>query len=485
MRKSTAGTVLLLLLRLCLLVWPCGGASKLLRSAKAPPIFQPLGETTYGHAGPAMRTKYIDQQAPGWKCLACEDVAETWRQTFRCAGNLDTESSTVSQDIWDYRGCHSLGMCSSLAVFGTSQVVNCEQVRKAMTVGSKTRYYYEKAGLIMGLSHFGNTGTLMSIPPDPKSDGPEKNAEQVMEEKFKACSEFCSSDALDCLSALSTPECRSDLRCETLVKSKDICAPSCISCVWAIEGLPRFAELCKLGIFETETKFGNGNEPMKLGDPNSGRNTLKVGSDVLPEASGSKSGSEARFKPKEGLGSAPLETDGPLFALPRVMGWDGEEKPPISFVKIKEVCYDMWDELGRDTTARYMVQYVDNLGPVGEWNAHTVCQCLHKCPYNEFQALDLLPACSAATNIQSAESVLKESLFPDNPYGWKTNRIYGTPPGGNLPKESKMVQTFNQGYKGFKPEDNDIPVPSNYAGGESREDPFKVGEEKMDELDRT
>ena len=56
-----------------------------------------------------------------------------------------------------------------------------------------------------------------------------------------------------------------------------------------------------------------------------------------------------------------------------------------------------------------MISYLDRLGE-HPWNANTVCKCLGKCPYNSFEALDLMTAC---TYEDSADRVA--SLFPDLP----------------------------------------------------------------------
>lgn len=403
---------------------------------------------------------------------------QTWRDTYRCAGNADAEKVLTARDSWDYGGCHAVGMCSSLKAFGPTQVSNCEEIEKSMTTGSKAKYYYEKAG------------TALAILSSDKDDKYDAQALQFAEKKFEVCSEFCNPDARDCLAVLTAGDCRLDARCPKLRESPGVCEPGCVSCFWLIEGLPQFEEICKMGIFEAETSYP-GSGQMRKYFPEEQRGTLKIGSQVVPKPPTAEA--EAAFKPRVGLGSQPLEIDGPLFALPTQMGQDpdSKEKSPIDFAQIKSVCYDMWKEFERDVQARYMMQYVDNLGSLGEWNAHTVCQCLKKCPYDEFQALDLLPACSDLVNTHASEDILKESLFPDNVMTFKPDRVYGDPPGGRLAKESHMLSTFNyvkgdpSEYKGFRPSDKDLASVSKYGEAAKGTDPFKPSEQLMDELDRT
>ena len=56
-----------------------------------------------------------------------------------------------------------------------------------------------------------------------------------------------------------------------------------------------------------------------------------------------------------------------------------------------------------------MISYLDTLGE-HPWNANTVCKCLGKCPYNSFEALDLMTACVYEDNPDRTAS-----LFPDLP----------------------------------------------------------------------
>jgi hypothetical protein len=412
--------------------------------------------------------------------LSCEDVVQTWRDTYRCAGNADADKVLTARDIWDYGGCHAVGMCSALKALGPAQVSNCEETEKAMTTGSRAKFYYEKAG------------TALAIQPSDQKDGYDTQMLQFAEKKYEVCSEFCNPDARDCFDVLTSQagDCRLDARCPKLLENPGVCQPVCISCFWLIEGLPQFEEICKMGIFETDTTYPGDGQFRKY-FPKEQRGTLKIGSQVVPKPPTAEA--EAAFKPQVGLGSQPLEIDGPLFAMPNQMGQDpdSKEKPKIAYAQIKNVCYDMWKEFERDVQARYMVQYVDNLGSLGEWNAHTVCQCLKKCPYDEFQALDLLPACSDMINTQASEDVLKESLFPDNAMTFKPDRVYGDPPGGKLAKESHMVSTFNyvrgdpSDYKGFRPSEADMASAIKYKEAPKRTDPFKPTKQLMDELDRT
>ena len=496
-----------LCLTFSLLFLHCGGASSLLRHRSAStsssasastilaslkakqqtgPIFYPLGELTYGHAGPARRREFSKTWTPGWRCLACEDVVQTWRDTYRCAGDMDAGKALTERDSWDYGGCHTPGICSSLSLFGHAQVKNCEEFEKAIFEGSNAKMYYGLAASVLAMAGSSDT------PPSPEIDGYNKQNMRYAEKKFEVCSQFCSPDARDCFTVLVSPECRLDARCDKLRENPDICEPSCISCFWAIEGVPQFEEICKLGIFESDTTFP-GTGQFRQAFPTEERRTLKLGNEDVPKALSEDEKVKLPWKPTVGLGSLPLETDGPAFALPhRPVSGQKPKDTPIAYEQIKVVCYEMWKEFEKDMTARYMIQYLDNLGQFGEWNAHTVCQCLKRCPYDEMQALDLLPACSAMQNVQGSADVIKESLFPDNLMNYKPDRLYGDPPGGKLAKESHMVQTFNRDtktepndYKGFHVGHDALATSTKYREAPEGTDPFKPSDELLDQLDRT
>ena len=53
----------------------------------------------------------------------------------------------------------------------------------------------------------------------------------------------------------------------------------------------------------------------------------------------------------------------------------------------------MWNEFMLSSKARYLITYANDLNGK-RWDPFTVCQCLSKCSYNQYEALDILNMCA-------------------------------------------------------------------------------------------
>jgi hypothetical protein len=192
----------------CALFFVClvnaGKEQQLLRSGVKPSMNGP------GVVAPPSRYK-----GNSWRCRACVDVAQTWRETFPCAGNADTLSSAREAD--DTHGC---GFTSHCDMFETPEKQSLCNNMKLEIRDDRFKTQQIIKGL-RGKESYYNICLEMGKCDSP-STGEGSKCAKVMNDKNCAYDPFC--------------------------KERSECNDRCYMCYWVVKTFPVFEEECYRGV---------------------------------------------------------------------------------------------------------------------------------------------------------------------------------------------------------------------------------------------
>ena len=221
----------------------------------------------------ALPTTY---KGDNWRCRACVDVAQTWRETSACVGA--TDPLRQAREINDAQGC---GFTSHCDMYETA-----EKQEACIEMKSDFRQDYSTMRVIY--------------------DG--IKAKESMYDICKnlgKCLDQSSAEGSKCAQALNTHDCVDDPFC---TKRHD-CSNSCYMCFWVVKTFPLFQEECYKGV-------SNGGIPPPRPKPQM----------QLPSAGGRR-----RLLQEEGLGSPKFSPAPQNAANPAVLSdycfklWDDVE----------------------------------------------------------------------------------------------------------------------------------------------------------------
>ena len=282
-------------------------------------------------------------EAPGWRCRVCEDVAQTWRDTFQCAGGGDVSVSPAVTERGE--SCVPTSNCDQ---FEGSRKSTCEDIKSSLRTSDADM------GLIT---------TRVN----------EKVGSYDICEQMGKCQPQTSPSGAGCFKAMNSLKCADDVGCEA---GETDCDDMCFVCYWVVRSWPVWVGECKRSV--------GGSAPPPESPPKADALLRRRRRRLLVQAQG---------KPPTGLGSPPN---------------DPEPENARSTAELGETCFKTWDEFEQSPRARFLTGFTDQLGALA-WNANTVCKCLAYCPYDEFEAIQLLSACDWVDDSPD----IRESLFPD------------------------------------------------------------------------
>jgi hypothetical protein len=386
-------------------------------------------------------TKDFLSYLPSEDCLMCEDVAQTWRETFPCAGNA--EPNWTPNDSVDFPACAFAAPCDSFR----GETVEETSALQGVCQAEKDRFYSSMPdGLSMWKAVYEDRENTMQR----LKDWPAPDVEIGVARPYQICRSLgvCTEDDKSCEDEFAMMECRDDPGCTPVVpkdaeptgsgpggdaryimrpqvqKSDDsvACPQNCYMCYWIVRAFPLFQDYCQ----PMPDPLTRELHPFFNAD-NLEKNKLKwsrnewVWSEASNTGGGSKKGPWATAKGSagrsklngrvagemRGLGSPDFPPDESFGTLNKKLG-DARARA-YGTKETHRKCMDLWREFEMSPKARFLIQYKDRFGN-HPWNANTACKCLGRCAYNSYEAMDLLPQCQYEHN-----SDMVASLFPDLP----------------------------------------------------------------------
>jgi len=295
-------------------------------------------------------------------CLACEGAVTAWREKFGCVGL--SEPDWTPEAVLEMPACPWVTKCN---FFADEKQSACSNLKTEFKNDFAKTYTAVESQLAIMADRSAN----------PSGDE-DMNPAQVLANNnqmyyYEACVELgkCQKAETDCRDMLLGDTCRDSPSCP----DAEMCELNCFMCYWLLKGwFPMFHHV------NAEKPEADGfGTCAGLPPPPPAKATSLLELSVHTQMA---------ERPSKGIGSQDLPKD-------RAANPNFEE------------CINIWEDIAGDPKARFFTSYLTQLGPY-DWNANTVCRCLQMCPYDSYEALDLMRACLYETN-----EGLTASLFPD------------------------------------------------------------------------
>ena len=150
----------------------------------------------------------------GWRCKACQDVANTWRRTYGCAGTTTPDKQPRTND--DVSGCRVTSHCNQF------------KGKKKREMCTLLRADFAKDDL-----------ALATIAENAKGEPP-VNAYDTCVTLQKCQDKGDAQNGQKCYSALHGDNCQDDIFC----KGQADCSNECFVCYWVVTTWPVFSAEC-------------------------------------------------------------------------------------------------------------------------------------------------------------------------------------------------------------------------------------------------
>lgn len=185
--------------------------------------------------GPGPGPGKISSYFPDKECQRCEDVAQTFRETFPCVGHTEPDwTPGVSNDL---PACMFVAACGAFtgANYEATRSIQeaCADMKKDMYEGSKKEATWTALAALSNSQlqrnrDFHDPNKLPSFP----------DALRVCQGQVGGLG-FCNDATCD--AHLATDECRDNPGCEGVMEA---CDRQCYLCYWLVRSFPVFMESC-------------------------------------------------------------------------------------------------------------------------------------------------------------------------------------------------------------------------------------------------
>mmetsp|Transcript_28557 Transcript_28557/g.92659 ORF Transcript_28557/g.92659 Transcript_28557/m.92659 type:complete len:315 (+) Transcript_28557:33-977(+) len=175
------------------------------------------GEMRFAGQSTTLRSALSGSEAkapdvPGLECMVCEDVVQTWRETFPCTGNLEPEwQADVTEEM---PACRVVPNCGYLPKRYRDA---CASFRKSLRT--------EPVAVWKAIMKREDPYTICAGSISPAQ-----------------CDPLTNPNGKRCFEALMSDNCRDDPFCED---GPVACSDQCYTCFWAVQGFPSFRETCR------------------------------------------------------------------------------------------------------------------------------------------------------------------------------------------------------------------------------------------------
>ena len=341
----------------------------------SPPRFQSV-ERHMAHR------KHKDKpKPPGYQCNVCEDVVQTWHETFACVGMAEPEGQpSIMHGV---SSCRPALPCALFPAKFKQQVRRAAPRRLPLALTRRRRSQCHGITNDITKKMEGDEDEYIKLYNELMA---RRNPYIVCEDR-QMCPMQTSEAGKRAYAALLHPECYDDPNCEA---SSEV-PGTCLACFHVVKSLPLFREVCAPADGDRTPKAKvEGREWVTDAEVKDDTTEGEVGDkDKLLLLLQTSSTEPGELLDAEGIGSPPLS-----------------QRDTTSGGGLKD-CMALWNEFAVSPMARTLISYPAETGPY-PWDANTVCKCLHKCSYTAADADRVLSACQYEPN-----ALRDELLFPD------------------------------------------------------------------------